>query len=139
VGDWLGRILPALDDRKSLMLSRLLTLFFAAVQCAVAIVAYQLAMEEAIVHQVLKIAGFAIGLLLGLYGLGLLAPQTSEGIALVAFAVGTVVTTFVAFGTPLNGYWYTLVGSGTIVIVGLLLRPLVDQFSRKYQPNEVSR
>ncbi len=139
VGDWLGRVMPTLDDRKSLMLSRLLTLFFAAVQCAVAIVAYRLAMQEAIVHQVLKIAGFAIGLLLGLYGLGLIAPRTSERVALIAFAVGAIVTTSVAFGTPINGYWYTLVGSSTIVIVGLILQPFVDQFGERYQPNEVTK
>jgi Na+/proline symporter len=126
VGDWLGPVLPELDDRKSLLLSRLLTLFFAGVQCAVAIVAYQMTMQEAVVDQVLKIAGFAIGLLLGLYGLGLLASRTSQGAALAAFAVGTVVTTWVAFATPINGYWYTLVGSGTIVIAGLVFTMILD-------------
>ena len=129
VGDWLSPILPALDDRKSLLLSRVLTLLFAAVQCTVAIVAYRIAMQEAIVHQVLKIAGFAIGLLLGLYGLGLIAPRTSERVALIAFAVGAMVTSYVAFGTSLDGYWYTLVGSGTIVIVGLMLTLVLDRRS----------
>ena len=130
VGDWLAPILPALDDRRSLLLSRLLTLFFAGVQCAVAIVAYQIAMQEAVVDQVLKIAGFAIGLLLGLYALGLLAPRTSEKVALAAFGIGAVVTTWVAFATPINGYWYTLVGSGTIVITGLVLTMILDGTDR---------
>jgi hypothetical protein len=102
------------------MLSRLLTVLFAAVQCAVAIVAYRIAMQEAVVDQVLKIAGFAIGLLLGLYALGLMSPRTPERAALAAFAIGAVVTTWVAFGTLTNGYWYTLIGSGTIVISGLV-------------------
>jgi SSS family transporter len=121
VGDWLGRFLPQLDDRSSLRLSRVLTIVFAGVQGAVAIVAYRIAIQEAIVDAVLKIAGFAIGLLLGLYGLGLISPRTSERVALAAFAVGTVVTCWVAFKTPINGYWYTLVGSGTIVVVGMIL------------------
>jgi hypothetical protein len=90
----------------------------------VAIATYQLAIQEAIVDAVLKIAGFAIGLVLGLYGLALMSQRTSEGVALVAFAVGTAVTCGVAFGTPINGYWYTLVGSGTIVVVGLVLTML---------------
>ncbi|MEX0611301.1 MAG: hypothetical protein WD229_04200, partial [Pirellulales bacterium] len=113
--------LPALDDRQSLRLSRVLTLIFAAIQGGVAIAAYQVAIQHAIVDAVLTIAGFAIGLLLGLYGLGLISPRTPEWVALTAFTVGTAVTTYVAFGTPLNGYWYTLVGSGTIVTVGLAI------------------
>ena len=95
---------------------------FALVQVAVAIVAYRLAMSESIIDSVLKIAGFATGLVLGLYGLGLLVPRATQRVALAAFAVGTVMTTWVAFATPLNGYWYTLVGSGTIVIVGLAIQ-----------------
>jgi SSS family transporter len=127
VGDWLGRFLPDLDERRSLRLSRILTILFAGVQCAVAIGTYQLAIEQAIVDSVLKIAGFAIGLVLGLYGLGLISPRTSERVALIAFAVGAAVTCWVAFGTPVNGYWYTLVGSGTIVIVGLVLTMILDR------------
>jgi SSS family transporter len=121
VGDWLQPLLPELNNRRSLLLSRTLTIFFAAVQCGVAIVAYRIAMQEAVVDQVLAIAGFAIGLLLGLYALGLISPRTPERVALTAFAIGAAVTTWVAFWTPINGYWYTLVGSGTIVIAGLAL------------------
>ena len=86
-----------------------------------AIVAYRISMSNAIVDAVLKIAGFATGLVLGLYGLGILVPRATQPVALAAFAVGAVVTSWTAFATPLNGYWYTLVGSGTIVIVGLVL------------------
>jgi solute:Na+ symporter, SSS family len=127
VSDWLGRLLPTLDDRKSLLLSRALTMVFALIQAAVAVAAYKLAIEQAIVDTVLKIAGFATGLVLGLYGLGLISPRASEKVALAAFAVGTAVTTWVAFRTPVNGFWYTLVGSSTIVIVGLLLSMIIDR------------
>jgi SSS family transporter len=130
MSDWLSRFWPNLDDRTSLRLSRLLTVVFACIQAGVAVAAYQLAIEEAIVNAVLKIAGFAIGLLLGLYGLGLFSSRTSERTALTAFAAGTVVTSWVAFGTPINGYWYTLVGSGTIVLVGLMLTALFDRHAQ---------
>ena len=129
VGDWIAPMMPSLDEVRSLRLSRLLTLVFAAVQCGVAIGAYLLAVEQAmaIVDAVLKIAGFAIGLLLGLYGLGLLIPRAPEWVALAAFAVGAAVTTYAVFATPLNGYWYTLVGSSTIVIMGLVLSLVFNQ------------
>jgi SSS family transporter len=134
VGDWLTRILPPLDGRKSLLLSRGLTIAFAAVQCAVAIFAYRMATSEGaeffhIVDAVLIIAGFAIGLLLGLYALGLISPRTSEPVALAAFAAGAGVTSWVAFLAPfrINGFWYTLVGSGTIVVVGLVLTMIFDR------------
>jgi SSS family transporter len=126
MGDWLSRLMPNMSERNALNMARILTIVFALIQSAVAIVAYQLAIEESIVNAVLKIAGFAIGLLLGLYALGLISPRTTEVIALIAFAIGAVVTTLVAFNTPINGFWYTLVGSGTIVIVGLLLTFLVE-------------
>jgi Na+/proline symporter len=126
MSDWLILLLPPLDDRKSLNLARVLTIGFALVQAVVAIVAYKMAIEESIVKAVLKIAGFAIGLLLGLYGLGLIWPRTSEPVALAAFGVGAAVTTVVAFFTQINGFWYSLVGSSTIVIVGILLSLIVD-------------
>jgi Na+/proline symporter len=129
MSDWLARFWPRLDDRSSLRLSRALTVLFAIIQAGVAIGAYRLSLQEheAIVNAVLKIAGFAIGLLLGLYGLGLMWPKTSERVALVAFVVGACVTSWVAFGTSINGYWYTLVGSGTIVSAGLVLSAFIDR------------
>jgi SSS family transporter len=129
VGDWIAPLVPTLDDQKSLRLSRILTLVFATVQGGVAVGASAIALEKekAIVDAVLTIAGFAIGLLLGLYGLGLIAPRTSERVALAAFGAGTAVTCYTAFWTDINGYWYTLVGSGTIVIVGLILSAIFDR------------
>jgi SSS family transporter len=120
--DLLGRVLVGVDERKTLTLARALTLVFATVQVVVAIYAYRMAMDTSIIDSVLKIAGFATGLVLGLYGLGLIVPKATQSIALAAFAVGTIVTSWAAFATPLNGYWYTLIGSGTIVLVGLVLQ-----------------
>ncbi len=126
LSDWIAPLVPTLDDRKSLRISRWLTLGFAAVQCGVAIGAQLLVTEIAIVDAVLSVAGFAIGLLLGLYGLGLIRPQTSQRVALTAFVVGAAVTSW-TFTTSLNSYWYTLVGSSTIVVVGVVLSLLFDR------------
>jgi SSS family transporter len=126
MSDWFERRMETLGERKSLLIARLLTLAFAAVQAAVAIVAYEFDMNESTVNSVLGIAGFSTGLILGLYFLGLLVPKASEPVALAAFTIGTVVTCLAVFGTSLHWLWYTLVGSGTIVIVGLLLSTILD-------------
>lgn len=132
MSDWLTRLLPPMDDRKALNVSRALTIVFALVQCGVAMGAYYLALdkEKSIVDAVLTIAGFAIGLLLGLYALGLIAPRTPESIALMAFGVATVATTITAFTTSINSYWYTIVGSVTTVVVGLLLNAILGMGHR---------
>jgi Na+/proline symporter len=127
MGDWLQRWLPTMDDKQALRTARWLTLASAVVHALVAIVFYELSFQKAIVDAVLNIAGFAIGLLLGLYFLGLVSRRASEQTALIAFVIGAVVTTYVAFKTDVYGYWYTLVGSSTILIVGLALSFVLDQ------------
>jgi hypothetical protein len=131
MNDLLSGPVSRMSDRQSLRLARILTLVFAAVQAAVAIAAYVLDATSAIINSVLSIAGFSTGLILGLYFLGLIAPKTSERVALVAFAAGTIVTFLVAFGTQVHYLWYTLVGSGTIVVVGLALSILFDRAVQK--------
>jgi solute:Na+ symporter, SSS family len=121
MGDWLQQWLPSMDDRNSLKVARWLTIASAVAHAVVAIVAYQIGIEMAIVDVVLGLAGFSIGLLLGLYALGLIAPRTSQPVALTAFAVGAIVMCGIVRYTSIYSYWYTLVGSSTIVIVGVLL------------------
>jgi solute:Na+ symporter, SSS family len=121
MSDWLQRWLPKMDDRQSLRLARYLTLVSAAIHAAVAITAYHMGLNESTVNMVLGIAGFSTGLLLGLYILGLIAPQTREAVAIVAFFVGLAATCSVWRYTQISAWWYTLVGSTVIVTVGLML------------------
>jgi Na+/proline symporter len=121
MSDWLQRWLPSMSDRQSLRLARYLTLISAALHAMVAIAAYKMGLNESTVKLVLGIAGFSTGLLLGLYILGLIAPNTREAVAIAAFFVGLAATCGVAFGTPISSWWYTLVGSTVIVTVGLVL------------------
>lgn len=130
MGDWLQRWMPTMDDKTSLRVARWLTIASAVVHALVAIAAYLIGIELAIVDVVLSIAGFSIGLLLGLYALGLIAPQTSQNVAIAAFVVGAAVTCYVAFGTNVYGYWYTLVGSTTIVLAGLILGVIFPKFPK---------
>jgi Na+/pantothenate symporter len=134
MNDWLSGRVAKMSDRQSLRLARFLTLVFAVIQAAVAIAAYAFDATNAIINSVLSIAGFSTGLILGLYFLGLIAPKTSERVALAAFSVGTIVTFGAAFGTqlglfekPLHWLWYSLVASGTIVLVGLALGAILGR------------
>ena len=54
-------------------MARLLTLASAVVHAGVAIAVYEIGLQKAVVDAVLSIAGFSIGLLLGLYALGLIS------------------------------------------------------------------
>jgi SSS family solute:Na+ symporter len=130
MSDWLGRWLPTVNDRKGLQMARLLTVGSAVVHAAVAITVHEIGLQKSVVDAVLSIAGFAVGLLLGLYALGLISKRVSQNTALVAFTIGVVVTCYVAFATPLSGYWYTLVGSSVIVVSGLILSVIFDPPSR---------
>ena len=80
----------------------------------------------------LAIAGFATGLLLGLYGLGLIAPKNVRAGRAGGVCRRNGGDLLGGVRTPLNGYWYTLVGSGTIVIVGsrCLSAVLIDAAQR---------
>jgi SSS family solute:Na+ symporter len=126
MSDWLGRWLPKVTEQKGLRMARLLTVASAIVHAGVAIAVYEIGLQKSVVDTVLSIAGFAIGLLLGLYALGLISRRVSQNTALAAFMIGVMVTCYVAFKTPINGYWYTLVGSSVIVISGLILSALFD-------------
>jgi hypothetical protein len=122
MSDWLQQLVPTMDDKQSLRWARWLTLISAAIHAAVAIVAFKMGLNESTVKVVLGIAGLSTGLLLGLYILGLVAPNTREAVAIAAFFVGLAVTIAIARNTSLSSWWYTLVGSSVIVSVGLILR-----------------
>jgi len=107
-------------------MARLLTIASAIVHGAVAIAVYEIGLQKSVVDAVLGIAGFAIGLLLGLYALGLFSRRITERTALIAFVLGTIIMCFVAFRTPINGWWYTLVGSSTVAIIGFSLSAIMD-------------
>jgi Na+/proline symporter len=134
MNDWFERRLATMSDRQSLSMARILTVVFAVVQAAVAIAAYELQLTTSTINDVLGIAGFSTGLILGLFFLALIAPHITEKTAFVAFAAGTAVTCWVAFGTSLHWLWYTLVGSGTIVVTGVVLTMLLDRRGTPEEP-----
>ena len=119
-------------------LTRWLTVVFGAVQIAIGIGAKTLYDRDAtVVSSALTVAGFAFGLLLGVFALGVLTRRANQWDALTGAAAGLVVLLAVQFGLPILaayqvippeikvGYpWLALIGAGTTFLVGWLLSKL---------------
>jgi SSS family solute:Na+ symporter len=101
-----------------LRVTRAFTVVFAVVQVTVAIGGQWL--SKTVVENVLTIAGFTTGITLGVFLLGLLVPRASQKAALVAFGLGLLVMSVVAFGTTLAWPWYTVVGSSATLAIGAI-------------------
>lgn len=101
----------AVGDRKQLRISRIATLFFGILQIGLAIMFGMLGTDESTVANVLKISGFAIGPVLGLYFLAVFAPGVRQSAALAGFIVGVGVLSVTAYGSAVHWAWYALIGS----------------------------
>ena len=106
------------DDRARLVAGRAATIGFGILQTGIAIAFGLLATDESIVGNVLKIAGFAAGPVLGLYLLGVFAPRVRQRAALAGFVAGLVLLSTVAYATPLHWAWYALTGTLVTMAAG---------------------
>ncbi len=70
---------------------------------------------------VLKIAGFASGPVLGLFLLAVASPRVKQPAALMGFVVGVTGLSMLAMGTDLYWPWYAAVGSLLTWLVRLVL------------------
>jgi Na+/proline symporter len=103
------------QPRHYLRVSRALTATFGAVQVAVAITAISL--SSRVVDEVLGIASFTNGIVLGVF---LLGTFTTAG-RMAAFAGilgGSSVMLAVKLGTAVSWQWYVLIGSLTTLAIG---------------------
>ena len=81
--------------------------------------------DNTVVKNVLAIAGFSFGLLLGIFLLGVLTRRAGQTSALVGGAVGLAALLAVKFAAPWLGLiiafpWLALIGSSTTFIAGWL-------------------
>lgn len=106
------------SEQHLVSLSRGLTIAFGLVQITVAIAGQRLSFS--VVDDVLAIAGFTTGIILGVFFLGTFTKRVSQRAALVGLAGGLAVMTYVKFGTPLAWPWFTIVGSSVTFTLGLL-------------------
>lgn len=120
---------PDADERHLLRLSKALTAAFGLAQMVVAFGA--IGLMENVVLNALAIASFVMGILLGLFLLGILSGRAGQPAALAGLVAGLAAVSYAKFGPllprslyPWDGAlawpWYALVGSSTVVLVGLL-------------------
>lgn len=135
VADWMTSSPEQMTSRKAIVTSKLLTVVFGVLQMVIAIWAASL--DDSVVNNALAIAGFASGLLLGLFALGMFVPQANQRAAMAGLCGGLVVMLVLRFGLaslPVQSSWhYTLawpwlpvVGSLTTLACGWLVAKLTD-------------
>lgn len=132
VTDFYRPLRPNHGERWYVLLSRIMTAVWGAAQMAVAYAAYQLGGDKSVVEQVLAVAGFTTGLLLGLFLLGSMRRPVRSWAALVGLVVGFLAVLGVwlpsAFGSPLLAWpWFAPVGAGTTVVTALALNAAVPR------------
>ena len=115
---------------QQLRLSRIASAGFGVLQIAIALISYQLfGADKSVVFSVLKIAGFALGPMLGLYFLAVFASRVKQGAALLGFVMGTCVLSWIALKTALDWPWYAAVGSVATFLFALLFSLFIPSSS----------
>jgi Na+/proline symporter len=109
------------SDEHYLKVSRWMTAMWGLVQIGVAFGG--IGFNESVVNQVLGIASFTNGPVLGIFFLGVLTKRVFERGALIGLVSGILFMVFVQFGMPALGAsvawpWYVLIGSTVTFTVG---------------------
>ncbi len=134
VADFYQPLRPGRSEKHYLAVSRFMTAFFGVARVAVALAALGIHSERSIVDQVLTVAGFTMGIVLGLFLLGRLPWRVASRAALAGLVAGFVVVTAVwlpAYHTPVMSTgergsllawpWLAPIGALTTVGVALLI------------------
>ena len=77
----------------------------------------------------LAIVGFAAGILLGAFALGLFTRRVGQTAAIIGMLGGLATLCWVKFGTAMAWPWFAVIGSTTTFVIGWLvslLRPSVE-------------
>ena len=105
-------------DAHYLAASRLLTIFWGVVQIAVALAAIRI--SQSVVTEVLAIASFTNGIILGVFFLGTFTSRVGEAGAFAGIVAGTATITLVWLRGGVSWQWYTLIGSLSTLAVGAM-------------------
>jgi solute:Na+ symporter, SSS family len=104
------------SPRHLLWVSRVLTVVFGLIQIGVGIVGQCLC--ASVIEGVMTIATFTIGVVLGVFFLGVLTRWASQRAALIGLLMGLVLMGLIVCFTGLAWPWFALVGSGITFGVG---------------------
>ncbi|MGH9800167.1 MAG: sodium:solute symporter family transporter, partial [Blastocatellia bacterium] len=97
------------SDKHYLTVSKLLTAVWGVVQITVAIVAIKL--SSRVVDEVLGIASFTNGVILGVFFLGTFTKRVGQAAAFAGIIAGTALMLWVKLETGVTWQWYVLIGS----------------------------
>ncbi len=110
-----------------LRVSRLSTIFWGAVLAAIALVAGQ---WGSVLESGLSIASVTLGILLGVFLLGVLTKRPGERAAITGVVAGAITMLFVKLGTKIPFTWWVLIGSSVTFSVGWLASFVVTERKR---------
>jgi SSS family solute:Na+ symporter len=139
---WLPLRKGDVPQSKQLRAGRLATAFFGVLQVTIAAMVGATGTTESTVFNVLKIAGFATGPVLGLFLLAVAAPSVKQPAALVGFVVGVAGLSFIAAGTDLYWPWYAATGSLMTWLAGYVVQwlwPKSDGDNSNTQESQASQ
>lgn len=114
----LSRVKPTAEQQ--LKISKWLTVAFGVLQVGIGI--WAITLEQTVVDNALRIAGFSAGTLLGIFLLGVISKRAGQQAALIGASIGLLVLLIVQFGLPekwaIAWPWLALIGSSTTFCVG---------------------
>lgn len=100
-----------------LRISRLSTIFWGAVLAAIGMVASH---WGSVLESGLSIASVTLGILLGVFLLGVLTKAPGENAAIAGIAAGAAAMLYVKFATAIPFTWWVMIGSGVTFTAGCL-------------------
>jgi SSS family solute:Na+ symporter len=115
-------LVPKASDAHYLRVSRFFTLVWGAVLVAVSMVARN---WGSVLLAGLTIQSITMGVLLGIFLLGLGSRRANQASALAGMSAGLAVILAVHFSGRVALTWYTLIGTSVTLLVGLLVSRLV--------------
>jgi Na+/proline symporter len=108
-------------DAHDLFVSRVLTAFWGAFACLIALQAGRLGSAIEVVN---RFGSYFYGSILGVFGLAVLTRRASATGAFWGLLAGMVTVWLVATYTSVHFLWYNVVGAVTVFVVGMLLTSL---------------
>lgn len=135
VGDF---YLPLTGGKKSdhhyLTVSRVMTVIWGVVQISVAIMAIKL--SSRVVDEVLGIASFTNGVILGVFFLGTFTKRVGQTAAFIGILAGAALMLWVKLQTGVSWQWYVLIGSVTTFAVGWLASFVFKRQTPEFEPSQ---
>jgi solute:Na+ symporter, SSS family len=122
--DFYFRNNPQADERQKLQLSRVITVVWALVLFALAVLS--LHKVGRVVEVGLEIASVAYGALLGVFLLGVLTRRANQRGAMLGMACGFVTDLYIWLGTRVPWTWYVIIGTIVTFAVGYASSLLMD-------------